>query len=293
MITGDRLFRPGNPRYELQRAAVGMLHVVCWGRGSLCPKIPSGRFDVVTTQDPFWRGLYGLFVAHRKRSKLNVQVHTDLSAYWWWKRFLASVVLKRADTVRVVSHKIQQQVSRLGVSARSTVLPVYIDTERFHSVEAMAHDHPTILWIGRFEKEKDPLAAVRIFEGVLLNVPDARLVMLGAGSMQDALRKRAQKLPVEFPGWQDPVSYMKTTDVVLCTSLHESWGASIVEALLCGVPVVSPDVGVAKEAGATVVSRNQLTAAVIQMLREHARGTLNLKLQNKEEWVRSWKESLI
>lgn len=65
-----------------------------------------------------------------------------------------------------------------------------------------------------------------------------------------------------------PAVFLETADVVLCTSLYESWGASIVEALAAGVPVVAPDVGVAKEAGATVVPRAQLAEAVVRVLEE-------------------------
>ena len=56
MITGDPRFGPGNERYELQKRAVEELSVIYWGKGALWPRIPKGHFDVVTAQDPFWRG---------------------------------------------------------------------------------------------------------------------------------------------------------------------------------------------------------------------------------------------
>ena len=60
IITGDKKFGPGHERYELQRSVVDELAVVYWGRGSYWPKLPKERFDVVTTQDPFWRGPWGV-----------------------------------------------------------------------------------------------------------------------------------------------------------------------------------------------------------------------------------------
>ena len=68
VITGDRRFGPGNPRYDLQRQAVEELTVVYWGRGALLPKLPAGPFDVVTAQDPFWRGFVGWYAAKRLRA---------------------------------------------------------------------------------------------------------------------------------------------------------------------------------------------------------------------------------
>ena len=99
--------------------------------------------------------------------------------------------------------------------------------------------------------------------------------------------------PIEFPGWQDPKSYLQISDVVLCTSRHESWGASIIEALAAGVPVVSLDVGIAKEAGAIVVARADLAAAICDVLRTGKRGKLLLIMPSREEWAKHWRETLI
>lgn len=287
MITGDRSFGPGHPRYELQKNAVERLDVLYWGRGSLWPKIPAGHFDVVTAQDPFWRGHLAGHLAWFKGAQLNIQVHTDLSVYPWLKRWWAGFNLRKADSVRVVSEKIKQQVECMGIKAPITVLPVFVDIERFKKIIRQP-DGKTILWLGRFEEEKDPLLALN----VLKQIPGAKLVMLGKGSLEETLRAHAKGLPVEFAGWQDPLLYFAHASVVLSTSRFESWGASIVEALAAGVPVVAPDVGVAREAGATVVPREQLAAKVIEVLRSGERGELKLNLLDAPAWARAWRESL-
>ncbi|MDO8408344.1 MAG: glycosyltransferase [bacterium] len=300
-ITGDKSFGPGNPRYDLQRSQVEELAVVYWGRGSLWPKIPWGHFDVVTAQDPFWRGHFAGHVARLLGTKLNLQVHTDLSALSWLSRRQAAFNLRKADSIRVVSEKIKKQVEGMGVRVPMHVLPVYVDVERFrgltHQPFDQAQDKPqnkkTILWVGRFEDEKDPLYAVHVLEEVRESGIDATLVMLGTGALEPGLRQRAKVLPIELPGWQDPKPYLQGADVVLSTSRHESWGASIVEALASGVPVVAPDVGVAREAGAIVVPREQLAETVVDVLKKGTRGTLRLELPNAPEWARRWKETLL
>lgn len=82
-------------------------------------------------------------------------------------------------------------------------------------------------------------------------------------------------------------------DVVVCTSKHESWGASIVEALAAGVPVVAPDVGVAREAGAILADRTELSQKVIEVLQKPVHGKLTLELRGPEAWAHAWKESLV
>lgn len=244
-------------------------------------------FDIVSAQDPFWSGLVAWRIARRAGAHLNVQVHSDIDAQSFIKRILAQIVLRHADSVRVVSERVKQQVERIGAKTPVTVLPVFIDLSRFTEIVRQPEQN-LVLWVGRFEQEKNPSAAIE----VIRSVPGAKLVMLGKGGLEAGLKQRAKGLDVEFPGWQDPAEYLARASVVLNTSPAESFGASIVEALAAGVPVVSMDVGVAKEAGANVVSRGQLTSEVQKLLQHPTAATLKLRLRSKEDWLEAWKKSL-
>jgi len=291
MITGDKNFS-ASPRFALQAAQVERLGVVYIGWGSLWPKVPAGQFDVVTAQDPLLRGAFARRAAKKIGARFNVQVHMDLQVLPWWKHILARIILRHADSIRVVSEKIKKQVQNMGVTAPISVLPVYIDISKFRNIIHQPSKSDllggNILWLGRFEDEKDPLCAIE----VLKKVPNARLVMLGSGSLEKKLKKSAAGLEIEFPGWQDPAAYLAEADVVLSTSKHESYGASIIEALAAGVPVVSPDIGVAREAGAAVAARLDLAHAVAEVLRSGGKGDLKIHLLNEQEWGQQWKQSL-
>ncbi|OGC88704.1 hypothetical protein A3D70_02455 [Candidatus Adlerbacteria bacterium RIFCSPHIGHO2_02_FULL_54_18] len=291
MITGDKNFS-ASPRFALQAAQVERLGVVYIGWGSLWPKVPAGQFDVVTAQDPLLRGAFARRAAKKIGARFNVQVHMDLQVLPWWKHILARIILRHADSIRVVSEKIKKQVQNMGVTAPISVLPVYIDISKFRNIIHQPSKSDllggNILWLGRFEDEKDPLCAIE----VLKKVPNARLVMLGSGSLEKKLKKSAAGLEIEFPGWQDPAAYLAEADVVLSTSKHESYGASIIEALAAGVPVVSPDIGVAREAGAAVAARPDLAHAVAEVLRSGGKGDLKIHLLNEQEWGQQWKQSL-
>jgi glycosyltransferase involved in cell wall biosynthesis len=89
------------------------------------------------------------------------------------------------------------------------------------------------------------------------------------------------------------MEYLKVADVVLSTSKHESYGASIIEALAAGVPVVSLDVGVAREAGASVVVPEQVVQATVEILHKGLRGQLQLAMASEEEWAVQWRETLL
>ncbi len=299
MITADKkLLEKGSnawERLQLQQGVTETLDVVYWGRGALTPALfTKGNYDVVTAQDPLWRGVVGWFLAKKLRTKLNIQVHMDLSALPFFKHMLATILLRQADSVRVVSERSKTQVVSLGVKAKISVLPVFVDLQKFGSVVRREHTGKHILWIGRFEDEKNPLLAVDVLREVLKVVPDARLQMLGEGSMHKRIREYAANLPVDSHlGWRNPSLFLDTADVVLCTSRFESWGASIAESLSAGVPVVAPDVGIAKEAGAIVVPKEDLAKATIDVLRRGARGSLKLPLLPADQWAVQWSHSLI
>lgn len=300
MLSGDaNLLVPGSEpatRLALQRSAVDRLDVFVWPQAhSLQNILKSARittYDVVTAQDPFWRGLLALYVAKRFGAKLNVQVHADLSEVSFFRRLLAQFVLRHADSIRVVSSSLKAQVEAVRVWAPVRVLPVFVDMEPFRGVERIPHTHPTVLWIGRFEAEKDPLAALSVYTEIRERIPEARMVMLGTGTLAARLKQAAAGLPVEFPGWKDPKPYLASADVVLSTSRSESFGVSIVEALAAGVPVVAPDVGIAREAGAVVAPRNQLAAAVVSLLMSRERGFLHITLPGGDAWAQAWKDTL-
>lgn len=300
MISGDKkLLERGTDAYArlaLQQAQVEQLDVYIWPQAHSMREIfraaRATHYDVVTAQDPFWRGLVARRAARISGAKLNVQVHADIAVQSFIKRILARVVLHRADSIRVVSEKIKQQIKNFEVKAPIHVLPIYVDISRFQTIVRKPHAQKTILWIGRFEDEKDPLQAIKILKEVRKAAIDAKLVMLGVGSLEPALRKSAAGLPVEFPGWQDPLSYLAEASMVLCTSRHESWGASIVEALAAGVPVVAPDIGIARGAGATIAERTELAHKTIEVLQNNMAGKLLLILPNAKEWAIQWKQSL-
>lgn len=291
-ITGDKAFESGHPRFDLQANAVERFESLYVGSGSLWPTLPEGEFDVVTSQDPFFRGFVAWRISKKLGCRFNVQLHADLDGQGLIKKMIAPFILGKADSIRVVSEKLKQQVEKKGVNKPIFVLPVFVDLEPFRKVVRKPNEEPTLLWIGRFEDEKDPLLAIRVFKDVLEKIPNARMVMLGDGSLKEKIYEAAKKLPIEFPGWQNPVPHLEKVHVVFSTSKTESWGASIVEALAAGVPVVAPDVGIAKEAGAFVASRNELADKVVEALKSDLKGELKIKLLNKEEWLHRWKETL-
>ena len=102
-----------------------------------------------------------------------------------------------------------------------------------------------VLAVGRLVPEKNHLALIEAFRRVVGEV-EARLVILGEGPLRETLARRVDELglagAVKLPGFrEDPFPAYASADLFVLSSDYEAFGNVIVEALGCGVPVVSTD----------------------------------------------------
>jgi len=101
-----------------------------------------------------------------------------------------------------------------------------------------------ILTVGNMKAVKNHPLLLRAFARV--NRADGRLMFLGDGEGRDALLTLADDLGVTdrviFPGFhRDPTPFYETADLFVLSSNSEGFGNVLVEALSCGIPVISTD----------------------------------------------------
>ena len=246
---------------------------------SIGEEIGARGINLITTQDPFETGIIGAKLAHRLKVRFETQLHTDfLSPYFKKENLknkfrvaLGKKVLSEADCIRVVSNRIKESILKElpHISAPITVLPIFIDIEKIKntSISTDLHkkypqfNHITLM-VSRLEKEKDIKRAINAFSKIIENHPKTGLVIVGDGGEQKALESAVKRLNIDenvvFEGWhEDVASYYKTADLFLNTSLYEGYGRTLVESLAAGTPVLTTDVGVAREIGADIFTTDE------------------------------------
>jgi glycosyltransferase involved in cell wall biosynthesis len=248
-----------------------------WSAFWIARKLP--RPDVVTAQDPFETGLIGWIIARTCGAAFHVQVHTDFHASAFRKLSLlnrlrimiAGFVLRRAGRIRVVSTSIKESIET-GYAPKGsiTVLPIYVDLDRFKNARADAvagrfsKFTTKLLVVSRLEKEKNVALVIESFAKA---PPDACLIIVGEGREKKKLEARVGKLGIAgrvfFEGRQNSAPYYALADLVLVPSHFEGYGLVIVEALAAGTPVLSTDVGIAREAGAIITSFENFADALL------------------------------
>jgi len=219
--------------------------------------------SLITTQDPFECGLAGVMVKNKWRIPLEVQVHTNLFSPNFdgflnkIRKLIAKKVLSKADSIRVVAGYLKKQIKTM-TPAPILVLPVYVDRDKIENnpisfdVHGRFGWHFVILTVARLTTEKNLFLALDILKKVRERYPNTGLVIVGSGPEEDKLRKYTSKLKLDgyvaFEGWQENLtSYYKTSNLFLQTSYFEGNSLAIIEAGLCGLPIVMTNVGIAEE----------------------------------------------
>ena len=138
-------------------------------------------------------------------------------------------------------------------------------------------EHPSILAVGRLDKNKNPVRVIDILSIVhqKYHLP-LHAYFLGYGDQTDATKAHAEELRMEgyvhFLGYhENPFPIIKQCDISTLMSKSEGFGMCFLESLVLGKPIVAPDVGAVRllthdqNCGA-VIETNQEAAAVINRL---------------------------
>ena len=157
-----------------------------------------------------------------------------------------------AKAIVAVSHDMVAQLIRLGAPKEKVIYNPYgVETQKLTQAN-IATAPLRVLSVGRFVEKKAPYLTILAFKRVLERIPEATLVMVGAGLLQDVCRQLIKALhienAVELKGpldHKEVVRLMQQSRVFVQHSLvplsgdTEGTPVAILEAGAVGLPVVS------------------------------------------------------
>ncbi len=168
--------------------------------------------------------------------------------------------INASDGVTAVSDYLRRETyERFDVERPIEVIPNFVDTERFnrqekeHFKQAICpNGEKLLIHVSNFREVKRAGDVVRVFhrlhEEGRNGGPGVKLLLVGDGPDRPAAEALARELgvygDVRFLGKQEPVEeILSIADVFLMPSGSETFGLAALEAMACGVPVVSSDIG--------------------------------------------------
>ncbi len=226
------------------------------------------KFDVVHIHTPFIAHYAGLRFAREQGTPVVATYHTLFEEYLHHyvpllprrvtgglaRRFSRSQC-NQLDAVIAPSQAMRQALLAYGVTKRIEVLPTGLPAERFQLGDGDAfrrrhglrQEQPLLLFVGRAAHEKNIGFLLEMMLELRSLRPDAVLLIAGEGPAADSLRAQATRLElgesVRFLGYFDRSGGLQdcysAADVFVFSSLTETQGLVLLEAMAQGIPVVA------------------------------------------------------
>lgn len=225
------------------------------------------EIDVVEAAD--WTGITSFIkpkkcpIVIRLHGSDTYFCHLDNRPVKWMNKFHEKRALSNADALLSVSQFAADTTNAVfGLAKKFTIIPNPIDTRLFQPNNESAQKTKSILYFGSLIRKKGLLELPLIFNKVIKDNPDAKLILIGkdvsdiiSGNpsiwqmMQELFSDQAKK-NVEYLG-SVPYSEIKQKiqNAALCVfpSFAEAFPVSWLEAMAMEKPIVASNIGWAKE----------------------------------------------
>jgi 1,2-diacylglycerol 3-alpha-glucosyltransferase len=226
--------------------------------------------DIVHVHTPFTVGLLGKYIATHQHVPIIYTHHTHYPEYAkaylkdrvvlpFLAKSLSAWFSNISDAVIAPSPKIRALLRSYGVRRPIYVLPTGMRLQRFRRTRTCARkaralrlrlgiapDAKVLLFVGRLGREKNIDFVIRAFAELKQMRREVRLVLVGDGPIRDQLKSLVTRLGLKettsFTGsvaHAEIASYYQVADLFVFSSLTDTQGIVVLEAIASGLPVVA------------------------------------------------------
>ncbi len=187
--------------------------------------------------------------------QLSISCEHEITFPAWLLGTIIRFTYPLANGIIAVSEGVKKDMCKLGGLSDELIRVIYNPAavgilpqrESLHVRQMLwgsGFDHH-ILSVGSLKLQKDHATLIQAFALLPVSL-NAKLTILGEGSFRSELEAMVEDLglqaKVSFPGFEvDPYPWFRSADLFVLSSRWEGFGNVIVEALECGLPVVSTD----------------------------------------------------
>ncbi|RKY90795.1 MAG: N-acetyl-alpha-D-glucosaminyl L-malate synthase BshA [Ignavibacteriae bacterium] len=190
--------------------------------------------------------------------KIITTLHgTDITLVGLEPSFLPLVKfsIEQSDGVTAVSRFLKEKtITNYSCDKDIKVIPNFVDTDLYKpqvngdfKKHLAAENEKLLVHTSNFRVVKRVTDTIRIFEKIHDKIP-SKLILVGDGPDRSECERLCRQIglddKVKFLGKQDAlVEILTSSDIFLIPSQSESFGLAALEAMACGLPVISSSVG--------------------------------------------------
>ncbi len=226
------------------------------------------QFDIIHVHTPFVAHMLGLRLGKLLSIPVVETYHTFFEDYLHLylpiipkriARAIARLISRRqcnaVDGVISPSQPMLDVLRQYGVQQYAEVIPTGLQqqsfakasSEKFRQAFAIAKERPMALYVGRVAYEKNISFLIDMWQHVVKQMPEALLVIAGEGPAEKSLQQHCAKLGlnqhIQFIGYLDRNTMLnacyRAADVFVFSSLSETQGLVLIEAMAQATPVVA------------------------------------------------------
>lgn len=238
-----------------------------------CRIIEEKNIDVLTGWDWIWAGAIQLALRKKYNIPVNIQIHWEFINNPYFKKecfeyriwdAVGRYIVPRADTIFVGTSKQRKDLIEYGIDAeRVFYIPYTANVDRFEKGDAAVLKEEMkkkgfnniLLWVGRREKQKDPVTMLEAMAKVVETKPETVIIFLGLEPENKNVIQKAHELKISknviihspLPQ-QECINYYHAADVLCVSSLYEGTCMVYLEAMAASKPIVTTDVAGAFDA---------------------------------------------
>jgi L-malate glycosyltransferase len=213
------------------------------------------RFDIIDCQNfPYFSCISSAIASQIKGSPLVITWHEVWGDYWYnylggygfTGKIIEKLTTRLSNNMVAVSNLTKNDLSSIAKNLNITVIPNGVDVQKINSIQGSA-SLSDILFSGRLTRDKKVDLLIRAVGSMRKEFPDIRVIIAGDGSEKDRLQKLTRQCDLDnniiFLGFTHDddklISLMKSSRIFASPSMREGFGMAAIEALTCGLPVVT------------------------------------------------------
>ena len=211
--------------------------------------------DIIHVHSSIWAGVVVSEIAREKNIPYVITEHRGLflKDKLPYNEDLILKIKKALDfavEVLVVSSAMKQKIKKY-TSNSITILPNMVDVNFFKSIKKKNKEAKiSLVSVGNLNKVKGFDILIKAFANIVATNKNVELKIIGIGEELSNLRALSVSLKIEkfieFSGYKtkkELLEVYQNADILISSSIIESFGVVIIEAMSCGLPIVATNSG--------------------------------------------------